>query len=119
MKRSLLLLLIVAPTGVYSQKPDLATVNSVLPKKGQKMAFEAAYKQHIAKFHKSEEKMNVYEVVSGPYIGHYHLVNSGRSFADFDKARSDAAAHSLDHRDQKVGVNSGQDQRYPEHDESA
>ena len=27
---------------------------------------------------------------------YYHLVNDGRSYADFDKERSDAAAHSLD-----------------------
>ena len=75
----------VTTYAVYSQKTNLATVNTVKPKNGQKMAFEAAYKQHIAKFHKAEEKINVYEILSGPYDGYYHLVNSGRSFADFDK----------------------------------
>src|SRR6185503_7519526 len=77
-----------APNGstlaVYSQKTDLVTVR---PKKGQKMVFEAAYKQHVAKFHKGKEKHNVYEILSGPYMGYYHLVNAGRSFADFDNPR--------------------------------
>ena len=96
MKKIFVLLLMVTTIAAYSQKTDLATVNTVKPKLGQKMAFEAAYKVHIAKFHKAEEKINVYEVLSGPYNGYYHLVNSGRSYADFDKERTDAAAHSLD-----------------------
>src|SRR5688500_9050863 len=96
MKRILFLLLMVTTIAAYAQKTDLSTVNSVKPKKGQKMAFEAAYKQHIAKFHKAEEKLNVYEVLTGPYMGYYHLVNSGRSFASMDKERSDVNGHNLD-----------------------
>lgn len=100
MKRILLLLLMATTLAVYAQPPqpvtDLATVNTVKPKKGQKMAFEAAYKVHISKFHKTDEKMTVYEILSGPNSGSYHIVNNGRAFADFDKERPDAAVHSLD-----------------------
>jgi len=100
MKRILLLLFLVSTLATNAQSPepvkDLSTVNTVKPKKGQKMAFEAAYKVHVAKFHKAEEKLSVYEIITGPNSGSYHLVNSGRSFADFDKDRSDATAHSLD-----------------------
>jgi len=81
---------------VYAQKTDLSTVNSVKPKLGQKMAFEAAYKLHIAKFHKAEEKMNVFEILSGPNNGRYLLINGGRTFASMDNERADAAAHSFD-----------------------
>ncbi|MFY7840304.1 MAG: hypothetical protein ACOVP7_08500, partial [Lacibacter sp.] len=59
------------------------------------MAFEAAYKAHVAKFHK-EDKTTVYEIITGLHAGSYHIVSSARSFADFDKIRSDATAHSLD-----------------------
>ena len=99
MKQILFLLFMVITMSAYSQTQqtaDLATVNTVKPKPGQKMAFEAAYKLHIAKFHKTEEKINVYEILSGEYAGYYHLVQSGRSFEDFDKSRPDAAAHALD-----------------------
>jgi len=100
MKKIFLLLLMATTLTVFSQQAqqtkDLATVNTVKPKPGQKMAFEAAYKLHIAKFHKAEEKLTVYEILSGEYAGYYHLVNSGRAFEDFDKERPDAAAHSLD-----------------------
>ena len=96
MKKIIFLLFMVSSLTAYSQKTDLVTVNTVKPKKGQKMAFEAAYKVHVAKFHKADEKLNVYEILSGPNTGYYHLVNSGRSYADFDKQRADATAHSLD-----------------------
>lgn len=96
MKRIILLLLMAITIVAHSQKTDLTTVNTVKVKKGQKMAFEAAYKVHVAKFHSKEEKLQVYEILSGPYNGYYHLAHSGRSFADFDKARADADAHSLD-----------------------
>ena len=96
MKKYLLLMLMATSLSAYSQKTDLTTVNTVKPKLGQKMAFEAAYKLHVAKFHKATEKISVYEILSGDYTGYYHLVNTGRSFADFDKERQDAGAHSLD-----------------------
>jgi len=96
MKKIIFLLLSMITIAAYSQKTDLATVNTVKPKSGQKMAFEAAYKIHIAKFHQTVEKTTVYEILSGPYYGYYHLVVSGKSFADFDKVRADATAHSMD-----------------------
>ena len=99
MKKIIFMLFMVLTMTAYSQTQqtkDLVTVNTVKPKPGQKMAFEAAYKIHIAKFHKTEERINVYEILSGEYAGYYHLVQGGRSFEDFDKTRSDAAAHALD-----------------------
>lgn len=97
MKKLIAGLLIVVAFAAYAQpKPNIITVNSVRPKKGQKMAFEAAYKVHIAKFHTTGDKTNVYEVMSGPSAGFYHLIGPAETYADFDKDRSDASAHSLD-----------------------
>ena len=100
MKKIIFLLFTVSTLTTYAQPPapvkDLATVNTVKPKKGQKMAFEAAWKGHVPKFHKAEEKITVYEIITGPYAGSYHIVSNGRSYADFDNQRADATAHSLD-----------------------
>lgn len=60
------------------------------------MAWEASWKQHLAKFHKSDNKQAVYEILSGTHAGSFHLVNGQRSFADMDKERPDANAHNLD-----------------------
>ena len=95
MKKLLAFGLMAIALSAWSQKTNLATVNTVRPKKGQKMAFEAAYKAHVAKFHKTA-RVDVYEIKSGPSAGCFHLVEAGQSFADFDKARPDAAAHAID-----------------------
>jgi hypothetical protein len=95
MKKLLLLVLIASSFSVYAQK-TLTTVNTVKPKKGQKMAFEAAYKVHVAKFHPSGDGIAVYEILSGPHMGKYHLAGPYSAFEDFDKERPDAAAHNLD-----------------------
>ncbi len=94
--KQLFLVLCMATAIAASSQNNLATVNTVKPKLGQKMAFEAAYKTHIAKFHKADEKISTWEILSGKWMGYYHLVNGERSMADFDKERADANAHNLD-----------------------
>jgi hypothetical protein len=96
MKKMIILLFALCTLTAYSQNSSISTVNTVKPKMGQKMAFEAAYKAHVAKFHKADEKMMVYEILSGAHNGCYHLVNGGRTFESFDKERADAMAHSMD-----------------------
>jgi hypothetical protein len=97
MKKLFTGLLVLAAFVVDAQpKPDLITVNNVKPKNGQKMAFEAAYKAHIAKFHATSDKTNVFEIMSGRYEGYYLLIGPAETFADFDKPRADATAHNLD-----------------------
>lgn len=96
MKKMILMLLSVLTVAAYSQNTNLSTVNTVRPKKGQKMAFEASWKQHLAKFHKADNKQAVYEILSGTHSGSFHLVNGQRSYADLDKDRADANAHNLD-----------------------
>ena len=96
MKKLFFLFLTVLTAATYSQNANLSTVNTVRPKKGQKMAFEANWKQHLAKFHKADNKQAVYEILSGTHAGSFHLVNGQRSFADMDKERPDANAHNLD-----------------------
>ena len=97
MKKLITLVLMMLVIGTYAQKTDLGIVNTVRPKKGQKVAVETAYKLHVSKFHKTaDQKVTVYEIMSGPNAGCFHLVEGGKSFADFDKTRPDAAAHALD-----------------------
>ncbi len=92
----MVVLLLAASAAAFAQKADLVTVSTVQPKNGQRMAWEAAYKAHIAKFHAASDKTNVYEIMSGPSTGYYHLVGPAGTFADFDKTRTDEMAHNLD-----------------------
>lgn len=95
MKQLLCLLLLAFAMSTTAQN-NITTVNTVKPKAGQKMAWEAAYKAHIARFHKADEKISTWEIMTGKWAGSFHLVNGERAMADFDKERADAGAHSLD-----------------------
>jgi len=61
-----------------------------------KSTFEANWKAHLAKFHKTADKRNVYEVMSGPNMGYYHIVEGPISFADMDSEKPMAKEHALD-----------------------
>lgn len=61
------------------------------------MAFEAAYKQHVAKYHKADkEKVSVFEILSGPNAGAYQIVSGPASYADMDRERTDNTVHDID-----------------------
>ncbi|HEX2683996.1 MAG TPA: hypothetical protein VHL77_08680 [Ferruginibacter sp.] len=81
---------------VNGQGKTLYTVNMVKPKAGQKANFEAAWKAHAAKYHKTSDKRTVYEILSGPYTGYYQIVEGPISYADMDAEKPMAKEHSLD-----------------------
>ncbi len=78
------------------QGKTLYEVNFVKPKAGMRSAFEANWKAHLAKFHKTDDKRTVYEVLSGPHSGEYHIAEGPISYADMDIDRPNAKEHGLD-----------------------
>ena len=97
MKKTFFLwLCIAAAFFANSQGSTLYQVNVVKPKAGMKSAFEASWKLHLDKFHKTTDKRNVYEVTSGPDNGSYVIVEGPFSYADMDKAKPNAKEHGLD-----------------------
>jgi len=96
MKRLLIVLPLFFLMTVTAQNNNLSTVNMSKPKNTQRTAFEAAYKKHIAQFHKGNLANQTYEILSGPNTGFYFFVNGGRSMADFDNERPDDLAHRQD-----------------------
>lgn len=97
MKKTFFLWLFMAAAFIANgQGKTLYTVNFVKPKAGMKSTFEANWKAHLAKFHKTADKRNVYEVMSGPNIGYYHIVEGPISFADMDAVKPMAKEHGLD-----------------------
>ena len=97
MKKTFFLWLFIAAAFFASgQGKTLYTVNFVKPKANQRSAFETSWKIHLAKFHKTSDKRNVYEVMSGPNIGYYHIVEGPISYADMDIAKPNAKVHGMD-----------------------
>jgi hypothetical protein len=97
MKKSFFLwLFIAAMLFVQGQGNTLYRVNIVKPKAGMKSAFEASWKMHLDKYHKTSDKRNVYEVTSGPELGSYVIVEGPFSYADMDKTIPNTKEHALD-----------------------
>ena len=97
MKKTFFLwLFIAAAFFANGQGNTLYQVNMVKPKAGMKSAFEASWKMHLDKFHKTSDKRNVYEVTSGPQSGSYVIVEGPFSYADMDKTLPNTKEHGLD-----------------------
>jgi hypothetical protein len=97
MKKTFFLwLFIIAAFLANGQGKTLYTVNVVKPKANMKSTFEARWKQHLAKFHKADDKRTVYEVMSGKHLGEFHIVEGPISYADMDKEKASSNEHSID-----------------------
>ncbi len=97
MKKTFFLWLFIAVAFFASgQGKTLYTVNFVKPKPGMKSAFEASWKKHLATYHKTEDKRMVYEVMSGPHQGEFHIVEGPIAYADMDAEKPNAKEHGLD-----------------------
>lgn len=97
MKKIFLMLLSIVTLTAYSQQAKIYTVHNITVKSGQKMAFEAAYKQYVAKFHKADkEKVSVFEILSGDNAGSYQIVSGPTNYADLDRERTDNTVHDID-----------------------
>ena len=96
MRKFFLMLFSAATVTVFGQGNTLYHVNEVKPKAGMKSAFEASWKLHLDKFHKTTDKRNVYEVTSGANNGSYVIVEGPFAYADMDKEKPNAKEHGLD-----------------------
>lgn len=95
-KTFFLWLFVAAAFFANGQGKTLYEVNFVKPKAGMRSTFEANWKAHLAKFHKTEDKRTVFEVLSGPHSGEYHIVEGPIAYADMDTERPNAKEHGLD-----------------------
>jgi hypothetical protein len=67
------------------------------PKIGSTGSFESAWKAHLQKYHKGDDKRMVHEILSGDRAGTYQLISGPTSFADMDVEKSTDVAHNLDY----------------------
>lgn len=97
MKKTLFLgLFLAAAFFAISQGNTLYRVDIVRPKAGMRAAFETSWKLHVEMFHKTTNKQTVYQIINGPDLGAYVIVQGPFSWASLDTVRSDAKAHGLD-----------------------
>jgi hypothetical protein len=97
MKKIFILLLLSASLTVFAQKKTLYQSSMVKPKIGQAIQFENAWKAHLVKFHKGDDKRMISQIMSGDYAGWYHFSDGPHEYADMDSDNPKKAAHDLDY----------------------
>ena len=96
MKATFMFMLLFAASSLFAQDSTLVQVSTVKPNARQQMTFEKMVKIHVEKFHPKKYPLYTYEVVSGPRMGSYFLVNPMVSWAFLDNPRPDHIAHEQD-----------------------
>lgn len=97
MKKSIFLLAFIGAIFTsYGQGKTFWEVNMVKPKPGMNSTFESKWKTHANTFHKSDNKRMVYEILTGPYMGYYQIVEGPMSYADMDIDKGNDKEHGLD-----------------------
>ncbi len=96
MKKLLCLLLCAATVTVFGQGNTLYRVNVVKPRPALQSAFEASWKMHLDKYHKTSDKRMVSEILDGPMNGGFVIAEGPISYADMDKDKPSAKNHGLD-----------------------
>ena len=96
MKKILLALFILMNAIVFAQGKTLYIVDFIKVKPGMKTAFETAWKNHVARFHNTNDKRQVFEILTGSNIGGYLILEGPVSYADMDDVKTNAKAHAED-----------------------
>jgi hypothetical protein len=96
MKATFMFVLLFAASSLFAQDSSLVQVSSVKANAKQQMIFEKNVKIHVEKFHPKKYPLYVYEIVSGPRLGSYYLVNPMVSWSFLDQPRADHIAHEQD-----------------------
>ena len=82
---------------VAAQGKTLYQLTIATPKLGQGSSFENAWKTHLQKYHKGDDKRSVHEILSGDRAGQFQLISGPSSFADMDTERPTDVAHGMDY----------------------
>jgi hypothetical protein len=85
MKKLLFCGLCLAPLLGISQGKNIYSSMIVTPKTAQALNFENSIKPHVAKFHSTNHKVIVFEILSGDKTGSYQIVEGPFSWAEMDE----------------------------------
>ena len=96
MKKIFLAFALLSAQLILAQGNTLFTVDYIKVQPSMRTSYESAWKTHVNKFHNSNDKREVYEILTGPSRGAYLIMEGPYSFADMDKPKPSAAEHDAD-----------------------
>jgi hypothetical protein len=95
MKKLIFLLLFIPVIG-FSQSAKVITSWRVFPTPGKTLEFKKALQAHMAKYHTTDRKWRIFEIMSGPDAGAFHFTEGPMSWDDMDKQAANTDAHTTD-----------------------
>ena len=95
--RKLIFLLGMIPFLGIGQTKNVITTDRVFPKNDKIQEFEKALANHAQKFHTGDWKWRVYEILSGPDVGGYMIVEGPNSWEQLDTRGNISAEHLNDY----------------------
>ncbi|MEX2233567.1 MAG: hypothetical protein WD824_15495 [Cyclobacteriaceae bacterium] len=94
--KKLLLLLLVIPLSGLSQTKNVLMVTRIHPKAEKTLELEKAITAHAQKFHTGDWKWRVYQIITGPEAGGYHIVEGFNNWTTLDGRGNLGPEHNAD-----------------------
>ena len=95
MKTIFFLLMLIPFLGI-SQTKNVISTNRVFPKVDKQLDFEKALANHAQKYHTGDVKWRVFDIVSGPDAGGFHIVEGPKTWESEDTRGDINVAHNND-----------------------
>lgn len=90
------LALLMLPFIGFGQNKNVITTHRVFPKIDKVLEFEKAIAAHAQKYHKGDATWRVFEIMSGPDFGGYHIVEGPTSWTALDSRGNLGDEHHVD-----------------------
>jgi hypothetical protein len=91
--RKMFFLFLLLPFIGLSQNKNVISTNRVFAKPGKTLEFEKAMAEHVKKYHSGDWAWRVFEVVSGPDVGAYHITEGPNTWTTFDSRGEISTEH--------------------------
>lgn len=94
--KKILLILVILPFLGYGQTKNVINTTRIFPKSGKSLELEKALTAHAQKYHTGNWKWSVFEIMSGPDAGGFHVLEGPNSWTDFDSRGDLGKEHTND-----------------------
>ena len=96
MMKAIFLLLMLIPFVSISQSKNVISTTREFPKVEKQLEFEKALATHAQKYHTGDVKWRVFDIVSGPDAGGYHIVEGPKTWDSEDTRGTLGVEHTND-----------------------
>ncbi len=94
--KKLIIFLALIPFLGFSQTQNVVTADRIFPKADKGAEFQKAIASHAQKFHTGHWKWRVFQIMSGPDYGGFHVVEGPNSWATLDTRGDISKQHTDD-----------------------